>query len=65
MNEVVRVFYDVKVRAKVEAQVVGKRTYGEGNKKRYALRGTTKDNRPLTAFVNQETYKNCPVPVLD
>ncbi|MCK5148339.1 hypothetical protein KAR48_16400 [bacterium] len=49
-------FYDVKLRKKVEAEVVEKVTYGEPGKERYALRGKTDDGRNLTKFVKKADW---------
>lgn len=49
-------FYDVKLKKSVERPVIAKKTYGEGTKKRYALKGETTDGRPLTTFCSKETY---------
>lgn len=49
-------FYDVKARAKVEAEVTDKVVYGEGAKMRYALKAKTADGRGLTKFVNKATF---------
>lgn len=50
-------FYDVKEKKKVKADVTEKVVYGEGKKKRYALKGKTKDGRNLTRFVSEGDYK--------
>jgi len=50
------VFYDVKVKAKVERPVKEKVTYGDEVKKRYAVKGETEDGRKLTAFVSKATW---------
>ena len=49
-------FYDVKLKKSVERPVVAKQEYGEGNRKRYALKGVTADGRSLTAFCTKEVY---------
>ena len=49
-------FYDVKLRKKVEAEVVEKVTFGEPGKLRYALKGKTVDGRNLTKFVSKESW---------
>lgn len=49
-------FYDVKARAKVEAEVIDKIVYGEGTKQRYALKAKTADGRGLTKFVSKDTF---------
>jgi hypothetical protein len=56
-------FYDVKSRTKVEAEVTGKKVYGEGTKARYAFKGQTKDKRSLTAFVGKDAFDKCTAPV--
>lgn len=50
-------FYDVKAKAKVEAEVNEFVTYGDGTRKRYAFKGKTADGRPLTAFVSKDTWE--------
>lgn len=50
------VFYDVKLRQKVEAEVIEKVTYGTEGRKRYALRAKTSDGRNLTKFVSKDTW---------
>jgi len=54
-------FYDVKLRKKVEAEVVEKVTFGEPGKLRYALKGKTSDGRNLTKFVNKEAWDKAKV----
>jgi hypothetical protein len=54
-------FYDVKLKQSVERPVIAKKTYGEGNRKRYALKGETEDGRPLTTFCSKEVYDNTKV----
>lgn len=49
-------FYDVKLRKKVDAEVVEKVVYGEKGKQRYALRGKTSDGRNLTKFVSKKDW---------
>ncbi len=49
-------FYDVKMREKIEADVTEKVTYGEAQKTRYAVKGRTSDGRNLTAFVNKQKW---------
>ncbi len=49
-------FYDVKLKKSVERPVVAKQEYGEGNRKRYALKGLTADGRSLTTFCTKEVY---------
>ena len=50
-------FYDVKTKQSVEAAITEVKKYGTGTRTRYAVRGKTKDNRPLTAFVNQADWE--------
>ena len=54
-------FYDVKERKKVKADVTEKVVYGEGKRKRYALKGKTTDGRNLTKFVSEADYKTAKV----
>ncbi len=49
-------FYDVKLRKKVEADVVDKVEYGKEGNKRYAIRGKTDDGRNLTKFVGKADW---------
>ncbi len=49
-------FYDVKLKKTVDRPVIAKQEYGEGNRKRYALKGKTEDGRSLTAFCSKEVY---------
>lgn len=49
-------FYDVKARAKIDAEVVGKEVYGEKGRERYALRAKTADGRNLTKFVKKADW---------
>ena len=49
-------FYDVKVKAKVQADVTKKVVYGTKGKERYAFKAVTKDGRSLTAFVSKADY---------
>ena len=57
-------FYDVKAKAKVSAEVIGKQVFGDGTRARYAFKGETADKRPLTAFVGKEAYDKCTAKVL-
>ncbi|MBR7138176.1 MAG: hypothetical protein IKD44_01380 [Lentisphaeria bacterium] len=57
-------FYDVKAKAKVKAEVIGKKVYGEEKRARYAFKGETADKRPLTAFVCKADYDKCTAKVL-
>ncbi len=54
-------FYDVKLRKKVDAEVVEKVTYGKGTRIRYAFRAKTSDGRALTKFVNKEAWQKANV----
>jgi len=49
-------FFDVKLRKKVEAEVVEKVTYGQPGKERYAIKGKTSDGRNLTKFVKKADW---------
>ena len=51
------VFYDVKLRKKVEVEVTEKVKYGEPGKERYALRAKTDDGRNLTKFVKKADWE--------
>lgn len=50
------VFFDVKLRKKIEADVTEKVTYGTGNRIRYAFRAKTPDGRNLTKFVSKDNW---------
>ena len=50
-------FYDVKKRAKVQADVTEFVSYGKGTAKRFAFKAKTKDGRNLTAFVSKEDWE--------
>lgn len=50
-------FYDVKMRKKVEAEVVGKKEYKVRGQLRFALKGKTEDGRSLTKFVSKVDYE--------
>ena len=50
------VFYDVKVKASVEAEVTAKVIYGEEGKQRYAFKAVTADGRNLTKFVSKAKF---------
>jgi len=52
------VFYDVKLRKKVEVEVTEKVKYGDPGKERYAFKGRTPDGRNLTKFVKKEEWQN-------
>jgi len=49
-------FYDVKLRKKVEAEVVEKVVYGDKGKERYAFKAKTDDGRNLTKFVSKADF---------
>ena len=49
-------FYDVKAKAKVQADVTKKVTYGTKGNERYAFKAQTDDGRSLTAFVSKADY---------
>ncbi|MBN2103968.1 hypothetical protein JW835_08010 [bacterium] len=55
------VFYDVKLRKKVEAEVTEKVKYGDPGKERYALRAKTSDGRNLTKFVKKADWEKAAV----
>ena len=50
------VFFDVKERRKVEAEVTEKVKYGKAGRERYAFRGKTSDGRNLTKFVKKSDW---------
>ena len=50
-------FYDVKTKQSVKAAITEVKKYGEGTRTRYAVKGKTKDNRPLTAFVSKADWE--------
>ena len=54
-------FYDVKVKAKVESDVVDKVAYQGKSGIRYALEGRTDDGRKLTAFVSKAVWDSADV----
>jgi len=54
-------FYDVKLRQKVDAEVVGKTQYTVKGRTRYALKGKTSDGRNLTKFVSEADYRSASV----
>lgn len=49
-------FYDVKKRMKVEAEVTDRVEYQVNNVTRYAVKGKTDDGRNLTKFVSKKDY---------
>lgn len=50
-------FYDVKLKKQVDRPVIDKMAYGEGERKRYALKAKTEDGRSLTTFCSKEVYE--------
>ena len=52
-------FYDVKAKAKVEAEVTAKVKIEKNG--RYAFKALTKDGRSLTAFVKEADWKKAKV----
>lgn len=50
-------FYDVKTKQHVSTAITEVKSYGEGNRTRYAVKGVTKDGRPLTAFVSKADWE--------
>ena len=54
-------FYDVKKRASVNADVIGKVKFANG---RFALKGQTADGRGLTRFVKEADFDKADVPVV-
>jgi len=52
------IFYDVKLREKVEAEVTEKVQYDNN---RYAFKAKTSDGRNLTRFVGKEEWKKADV----
>ncbi len=50
-------FYDVKAKEKVNADVIEFVTYGEAGRMRYAFKGKTADGRSLTAFVSKDVWE--------
>ncbi len=54
-------FYDVKARAKVQAEVTEKVKYGDKGNERYAFRAKTADGRNLTKFVSKATWEKAKV----
>lgn len=55
------VFYDVKAKAKVEAEVTAKVIYGEEGKQRYAFKAVTADGRNLTKFVSKAVFEEAEI----
>ena len=54
-------FYDVKLREKVDADVIEKVTYGQGTKIRYAFKAKTSDGRNLTKFVSKADWEKASI----
>ena len=55
------VFFDVKTRKKVEADVTKKVKYGKAGRERYAFQGKTSDGRNLTKFVKKSDWDTAKV----
>ncbi len=55
------IFYDVKTKQKVEADVTGKQEFNARGTTRYALKGKTSDGRNLTKFVSKADYDKATV----
>lgn len=49
-------FYDVKTRAKVDAEVTERTTYQVKGQTKYAVKAKTSDGRNLTRFVSKDVY---------
>ncbi len=49
-------FYDVKTRAKVDAEVTERTTYQVKGQTKYAVKAKTSDGRNLTRFVSKDAY---------
>lgn len=56
-DPMIYVFYDVKNRKKVKAEIIEFKTYGKTTQKRYAFKAKTSDGRNLTTFVSKETWE--------
>ena len=54
-------FYDVKKRANVKAEVIGKVKFANG---RFALKGKTADGRGLTRFVKEADFNKADAPLV-
>ena len=54
-------FYDVKAKAKVQAEVTEKVQFESNG--RYAFKAKTKDGRTLYRFVKQEEFAKCQAPL--
>ena len=54
-------FYDVKVKSKVESEVVDKVAFSGKSGIRYAFEGRTDDGRKLTAFVSKALWDSTDV----
>ena len=50
-------FYDVKTKAAVTAAITEVKSYGTAGRTRYAVKGKTKDGRPLTSFVSKADWE--------
>lgn len=55
------VFYDVKLKKKVESEVTDKVAYCGDSGVRYAFVGKTEDGRNLTAFVKKDLWESVDV----
>lgn len=55
------VFYDVKMKKKVELKVVDKVAYTGKSGIRYALEGRTDDGRKVMGFVNKSVWESADV----
>lgn len=54
-------FYDVKTRAKVDAEVTERTTYQVKGQTKYAVKAKTSDGRNLTRFVSKDDYDSVEV----
>ena len=54
-------FYDVKLKKKVELNVVDKVTFTGASGIRYALEGLTDDGRKVMGFVNKSVWESADV----
>ena len=50
-------FYDVKTKSSVTAAITEVKSYGTAGRTRYAVKGKTKDGRPLTSFVSKADWE--------
>ena len=58
-------FYDIVKRARVELEVVGKRTLKRISGESCAFVAKTEDGRRLTTMVSREEYDSADVPVVE